>query len=52
MSAITQNPEVDLISALAEGEESARKYGWVSMEVAMEKLGVSYYQTPVHSSSL
>ena len=32
--------ELDLLSALAEGEESARKYGWVPMDSAMKKLGV------------
>jgi len=40
MPTISQNPELDLMSALAEGEESARKGGWVSLEVAMKKLGV------------
>jgi prevent-host-death family protein len=32
--------ELDLMSALADGEESARKGGWVSMDSAMRKLGV------------
>lgn len=32
--------ELELMSALAEGEESARKSGWVSMDAAMKKLGV------------
>jgi prevent-host-death family protein len=32
--------ELELMSALAEGEESARKFGWVSMNSAMKKLGV------------
>lgn len=32
--------ELELMSALAEGEESARKCGWVSMDSAMKKLGV------------
>ena len=29
--------ELELMSALAEGEESARKHGWVSMDSAMEE---------------
>ncbi len=32
--------ELDLMSALAEGESSVRKAGWVSLDSAMEKLGV------------
>jgi len=32
--------ELDLMSALAEGEASARKSGWVDMDSAMKKLGV------------
>jgi prevent-host-death family protein len=32
--------ELDLMSALAEGESSARKSCWVSLDAAMEKLGV------------
>ena len=32
--------ELDLMSALAEGESSARKAGWVSLDSAMGKLGV------------
>jgi hypothetical protein len=32
--------ELELMSALAEGEASARKCGWVSMDTAMKKLGV------------
>jgi len=32
--------ELELMSALAEGEESARKSGWISMDSAMKKLGV------------
>ena len=32
--------ELELMSTLAEGEESARKGGWVSMDSAMKKLGV------------
>ena len=31
--------ELELMSALAEGEESARKGGWVPMDAAMEQLG-------------
>ena len=32
--------ELDLMSALAEGEESARKGGWISLSSATKKLGV------------
>jgi hypothetical protein len=32
--------ELDLMSALAEGEASGRKSGWVDMDSAMKKLGV------------
>ena len=32
--------ELALMSALAEGEESARKCGWVSLNSAMKKFGV------------
>ena len=32
--------ELDLLSALAEGEESARKCGWVPIDSTMKKLGV------------
>ena len=32
--------ELKLMSALAEGEASARKHGWISMDSAMKKLGV------------
>ena len=32
--------ELDLMSALAEGEESARKGGWVSLDSTMKKLGI------------
>jgi len=32
--------ELELISALAEGEESARKHGWVSLDSALKNLGV------------
>ncbi len=32
--------ELELMSALSEGEESARNCGWVSMDSAMKKLGV------------
>lgn len=32
--------ELELMSSLAEGEESARKCGWISMDSAMKKLGV------------
>ncbi len=32
--------ELDLMSALAEGEASARKFDWVDMDSAMKKLGV------------
>jgi prevent-host-death family protein len=32
--------ELELMSALAEGEESARKCGWTSMDSAIKKLGV------------
>jgi prevent-host-death family protein len=32
--------ELELMSSLAEGEESARKCGWVSMDSAMKQLGV------------
>ena len=32
--------ELELMSALAEGEESARKCGWGSMDSAIKKLGV------------
>ena len=32
--------ELELMSALAEGEESARKRGWVSMASVRKKLGV------------
>lgn len=31
--------ELELMSALAEGEASARKGGWLSMEAAIKKLG-------------
>lgn len=31
--------ELNLMSALSEGEMSARKDGWVSMESAMKRLG-------------
>ncbi|MDD2598037.1 MAG: type II toxin-antitoxin system prevent-host-death family antitoxin [Kiritimatiellae bacterium] len=32
--------KLELMSALSEGEESARKYGWGSMDAARDKLGV------------
>ena len=32
--------ELELMSALSEGEASARTSGWVSMETAVKKLGV------------
>ena len=32
--------ELDLMTALAEGEESSRKGGWVPMDSAMKKLEV------------
>ena len=32
--------ELELTSALAEGEASARKCGWVSMDAAMKNLGI------------
>ena len=32
--------ELELMSALSEGEESARTNGWVSMDSAMKKLGI------------
>lgn len=32
--------ELELMSALSEGEESARKSGWVFMEAAMKQFGV------------
>lgn len=32
--------ELELMSALAEGEESVRKRGWVSMDSAIKKLKV------------
>jgi prevent-host-death family protein len=32
--------ELELTSDLAEGEASARKYGWVSMDSAMKQLGI------------
>jgi len=32
--------ELELMSALAEGEESARKNGWVSMDAATKKFGI------------
>ncbi|MGI6099130.1 MAG: type II toxin-antitoxin system prevent-host-death family antitoxin [Lentisphaerae bacterium] len=31
--------ELELMSALAEGEESVRKDGWIPMDAAMEQLG-------------
>jgi hypothetical protein len=47
MPTIKPISDLELMEALAEGEESARKCGWVSMDSVMEKLGVLSYSKSV-----
>lgn len=38
---VMENAELELMSALAAGEASAQESGWVSMDVAMKRLGAN-----------